>query len=92
MENRKITETTFFKIYIHDVGLLATKSELDVKTLLEGNRIFEEFKGALTEQYVLQEMITNPDALLSSGLPRRLAPRNNVPLSATRELLLFERF
>ena len=55
----KSYETTFFKIYIHDVGLLATKSELDVKTLLEGNRIFEEFKGALTEQYVLQEMITN---------------------------------
>ena len=52
-------ETTFFKIFIHDVGLLATKSELDVKTLLEGNRIFEEFKGALTEQYVLQEMIAN---------------------------------
>jgi len=34
-------------------------SELDVKTLLEGNRIFEGFKGALTEQYVQQEMITN---------------------------------
>jgi predicted AAA+ superfamily ATPase len=55
----KSYETTFFKIFIHDVGLLATKSELDVKTLLEGNRIFEEFKGALTEQYVLQEMVTN---------------------------------
>jgi predicted AAA+ superfamily ATPase len=52
-------ETHFFKIFIHDVGLLSTKSVLDVKTLLEGNRIFEEFKGALTEQYVLQEMVTN---------------------------------
>jgi len=52
-------ETSFFKIFMHDVGLLSTKSELDVKTLLEGNRIFEEFKGALTEQYVLQEMIAN---------------------------------
>ena len=52
-------ETSSFKIFIHDVGLLGTKSELDVKTLLEGNRIFEEFKGALTEQYVLQEMIAN---------------------------------
>ena len=52
-------ETDFFKIFIHDVGLLSTMSELDVKTLLEGNRIFEEFKGALTEQYVLQEMIAN---------------------------------
>jgi predicted AAA+ superfamily ATPase len=52
-------ETDFFKIFINDVGLLSTKSELDVKTLLEGNRIFEEFKGSLTEQYVLQEMISN---------------------------------
>jgi len=52
-------ETSFFKIFAHDVGLLSTKSELDVKTLLEGNRVFEEFKGALTEQYVLQEMVAN---------------------------------
>jgi predicted AAA+ superfamily ATPase len=52
-------ETNFFKIFMHDVGLLSTKSELDVKTLLEGNRIFGEFKGALTEQYVLQEMVAN---------------------------------
>jgi hypothetical protein len=52
-------ETNFFKIYIHDVGLLGAKCELDVKTLLEGNRIFEEFKGALTEQYVLQELVAN---------------------------------
>jgi len=52
-------ETNFFKLFIHDVGLLCTKTELDVKTLLEGNRIFEEFKGALTEQYVQQEMATS---------------------------------
>ena len=63
-------ETTFFKIFLHDIGLLSTKSELDVKTLLEGNRIFVEFKGALTEQYVLQEMIANgvtPFYWISSG-------------------------
>jgi predicted AAA+ superfamily ATPase len=63
-------ETDFFKIFIHDVGLLSAMSELDVKTLLEGNRIFEEFKGSLTEQYVLQEMIANgitPHYWSSSG-------------------------
>ena len=52
-------ETDFFKVYINDVGLLCTKAGLDLKTLLHGNRIFEEFKGALTEQYVLQEMVAN---------------------------------
>jgi len=45
-----------FKLYTADVGLLAAKSGLDVRTLLEGSRIFTEFKGALTEQFVQQQM------------------------------------
>ena len=45
-----------FKLYMVDVGLLAAKSGLDARTLLNGSRIFEEFKGALAEQYVLQEL------------------------------------
>ena len=39
-----------------DIGLLCAKAMLDAKTIIEGNKIFEEFKGALTEQYVLQEL------------------------------------
>lgn len=50
-----------FKLFILDVGLLSAMSDLDIKSLLEGNSIFEEFKGALTEQYVLQQLITNKD-------------------------------
>jgi uncharacterized protein len=46
-----------FKLFLVDIGLLSALSALDVKTLLEGNSIFEEFKGALTEQYVLQQLI-----------------------------------
>jgi predicted AAA+ superfamily ATPase len=49
--------TNAFKLYIHDVGLLSALAELDGKTLLEGNKIFKEFKGSLTEQYVCQELI-----------------------------------
>ncbi|MCQ2370856.1 MAG: ATP-binding protein [Akkermansia sp.] len=45
-----------FKVYVHDVGLLGAKAGLDVATLLHGNRIFTEFKGALTEQYVQQQL------------------------------------
>jgi predicted AAA+ superfamily ATPase len=48
-----------FKLFSVDVGLLATMTSLDVKVLLEGSRIFEEFKGALTEQYVLQQLVTD---------------------------------
>lgn len=48
-----------FKLFVLDVGLLSAMSGLDIKSLLEGNRVFEEFKGSLTEQYVLQQLITN---------------------------------
>jgi len=50
-------ETYAYKMYLNDVGLLSAKAGLEINTLLEGNRIFQEFKGALTEQYVLQELI-----------------------------------
>lgn len=46
-----------FKIYALDVGLLGAMSGLDSSIIVEGNRIFTEFKGALTEQYVLQELL-----------------------------------
>ena len=49
-------EMNSFKIYILDVGLLAAQGNLDAQTLLEGNVIFTEFKGALTEQFVAQEL------------------------------------
>lgn len=46
-----------FKLFCVDVGLLGAMSSLDSETIVEGNRIFTEFKGALTEQYVVQELI-----------------------------------
>ena len=45
-----------FKIYILDVGLLGAMGNINIKTLIEGNTIFQEFKGAMTEQYVLQQL------------------------------------
>lgn len=50
-----------FKIYLHDVGLLRMHSGIDARVILEGSRIFEEFKGALTEQFVLQELSVYPE-------------------------------
>nr|NQU92224.1 ATP-binding protein [Bacteroidota bacterium] len=46
-----------FKLFMVDVGLLAAMGDIDAKTLLNGNAIFTEFKGAPTEQYVLQQLI-----------------------------------
>ena len=45
-----------FKLYLLDVGLLAAMADLDAKTLLKGNEVFAEFKGALTEQFVCQQI------------------------------------
>ena len=49
-------EQNVFKMFMLDVGLLAAKANLSARILLEGNQIFEEFKGALTEQFVAQQL------------------------------------
>lgn len=51
-----------FKLYLSDVGLLSAMADLDAKTLLRGNEIFIEFKGALTEQYVCQQLLAELEA------------------------------
>ena len=48
-----------FKIYLLDIGLLMARVDLDARIIIDGNRIFTEFKGALTEQYVLQQLIAD---------------------------------
>ena len=48
-----------FKLYLLDVGLLCAMAKIDAQTIIEGNNIFIEFKGALTEQLVLTELKSN---------------------------------
>lgn len=48
-----------FKLYMLDIGLLGARGNLDAITLLEGNSVFTEFKGALTEQFVAQELASS---------------------------------
>ena len=47
-----------FKLFLLDVGLLSCMTRLRQDTLLDGNVLFKEFKGALSEQYVLQQLKT----------------------------------
>jgi hypothetical protein len=54
---RTYEDRSIFKLFLHDVGLLGALSQLDPAVLLQGTGIFEEFKGALTEQYVLQQIV-----------------------------------
>ncbi|MDW7660998.1 MAG: ATP-binding protein [Bacillota bacterium] len=48
-----------FKLFILDVGLLSCMVRLNQSVLLDGNLLFKEFKGALTEQFVLQQFMTS---------------------------------
>ena len=48
-----------FKIYLNDVGLMCAMAGITPDILLEGNALFTEFKGVVTEQFVLQQLISN---------------------------------
>ncbi|MCB0468324.1 MAG: ATP-binding protein [Aequorivita sp.] len=54
-------EISVFKLFLHDVGLLGAMAGLDVRTIIEGDEIFTEFKGALTEQFVMQQLRLNSE-------------------------------
>lgn len=47
-----------FKLFLHDVGLLGALAQLPTSTVLDDNKLFTEFKGMMTEQYVLQQLIS----------------------------------
>lgn len=54
-----------FKLFAFDCGLLGALARLDARSIVAGNAVFEEFKGALTEQYVLQELLCATDEIPS---------------------------
>jgi predicted AAA+ superfamily ATPase len=54
---RSYADEKAFKLYSLDIGLLSCMSELDKDVLFEGDRAFVEFKGALSEQFVLNQLI-----------------------------------
>ncbi len=68
---RAYEDAKIFKLFLHDSGLLGALSGLDASVLLKGVGIFEEFKGALTEQYVLQQIIA-----ARNSVPMYWAPAN----------------
>ena len=53
---RSYMDLSAFKLFIVDVGLLSCLAGLRQDILLDGNALFKEFKGALSEQYVLQQL------------------------------------
>jgi uncharacterized protein len=57
-------ELSAFKLYHNDTGLLCAMTKLNAKTILNGDAVFVEFKGALTEQFVFQQLIQNEDLVI----------------------------
>jgi predicted AAA+ superfamily ATPase len=54
-----------FKLYAFDVGVLRRLSRLSARAFGEGNRLFTEFKGAMTENYILQSLVAGLEAVPS---------------------------
>jgi len=51
-----MADSTYFKVYMSDVGLLRKKSNVNYRTILEGDVSYAYFKGALTENYVMTQL------------------------------------
>lgn len=51
-------ENSAFKLFALDVGIMGAMAGLDERTILEGNALFTEFKGAFAEQYVCQQLVS----------------------------------
>ena len=62
-----------FKLFLVDVGLLGAMGDVDSKIILEGNAIFQEFKGAMAEQFVLQQLKSKLDIPLNYWSAERAA-------------------
>ena len=58
-------DNSSFKLFMVDVGLLSALCHLNGEVIINNNNIFTEFKGSLTEQFVLQELKINKDLLIN---------------------------
>ena len=58
---KSYARNSYFKLYVPDVGLLRRMANLSAKSILEEGALYQEFKGALTENYCLQELVTQLD-------------------------------
>ncbi len=55
------SDLSSFKLYLHDVGLLVAMAGIDIKSIIKGNSLFTQFNGAISEQYVIQQLILKSD-------------------------------
>jgi predicted AAA+ superfamily ATPase len=58
-----------FKLYHNDIGLLGAMSKMSSRTVIDGSDVFTEYKGALTEQFVFQQLLLNEDLSINYFSP-----------------------
>ena len=51
-----MADNTYFEVYMSDVGLLRRKSNVNYRTVLEGDASYIHFKGTLTENYIMTQL------------------------------------
>ena len=79
-----------FKLFMVDIGLMVAMSELEAKVILEGSRIFEEFKGALTEQFVFQQLVQNKNLVITYWSSERYDSEIDLLLQYSNEVIPVE--
>ena len=79
-----------FKLFMVDVGLMAAMAELEAKTLLQGSKIFEEFKGALTEQFVFQQLVQKERLVIAYWASETLKAEIDLLVQYSNEVIPIE--
>ena len=79
-----------FKLFMVDVGLMAAMADIDAKTLLRGSAIFEEFKGALTEQFVFQQLTQNNNLVITYWTSDSLKAEIDLLVQYSNEIIPIE--
>lgn len=62
-------DTEAFKLFILDIGLMGAIAGLTAESLINGNEFFAQYKGALVEQFVLQELLLMPEIQIHYWTP-----------------------
>ena len=83
-------DISVFKLFLHDVGLLGAMAGLNVRTIIEGDEIFTEFKGVLTEQYVMQQLRLDSERYIGYWTNDRSTSEVDFVIQKEGEVIPFE--
>ncbi len=82
-------ESSVFKVFLVDVGLLGAMSMLDVSSIIN-NEILNEFKGAMAEQFVLQQLKTNKELFITYWTNERSTAEVDFVVQKNNEVIVIE--